>query len=197
MATAKASKPPAHVRGDHLHIRLGDPQGFSDQVALGKWRLRARPQRHFTVFFHLSNRYVWFDGHMLDVRYAILAFDDRRALFPGCFYIPFTDAEMIGDIGARFREDKIGDLVFSEIGVEQRRFGAGAKFGVKDPWYGFVFHLDQVEGLFRDLLADRRHSSHRIAHIADSITAEYVAVLQVKPYVAGERLASDNGFDAR
>ena len=73
------------------------------------------------------------DGHVLDVRQAVLPFDDLGALRPGRIDIAFANLEVVGDIGARFRKDEVGDFVFAKLGMKQLGFGASAKFRVEAP----------------------------------------------------------------
>ena len=77
-----AAKSAAHQRGDHAHAALVDAQRLGDQVALCERRLRTVPQGHLARAVHFCDGDMRLERHMLDVRDAVLALDDRRALVP-------------------------------------------------------------------------------------------------------------------
>ena len=95
-------------------------------------------------------------------------------------------------------EDEIGDThTCPGPGAAAGASGAGAELRVEDARQRLVFHLDQVERLLGDLLADGSHAGHRVADVAHPVAAEDVPVVQVQPDQAGVILAGDHRFDAR
>ena len=103
---------------------------------------------------------------------------------------------MVGDIRLRLGEDEVGNLVLAQIGMDERRFGAGAILRVEYRGQRFVFHLDQGQRPFSRLFVHGCHAGHRVAHVARAATAEDVPILQIKADVARRVLARDDGFYA-
>ena len=134
---------------------------------------------------------------MLDMRDAIGAFDDGSAVGPGACHVPFANAEVVADIGARLGKDEICHFVLAQVGMQHGCLRTGAKLGVKDPRQRFVFHFDQIDRLLGNLFADRRHASHRVAHVAHPVAAKDMAVLQIQPDQTRKIFPGDNGFNAR
>ena len=120
------------------------------------WAIRSRCAKgdcelshsgHFPRRIHFGDGDMRFERHVLDVRDAVLAFDDRRTLPPGFFHIALADLEMVGDIRAWLGQDEVRQLILAELRVNDRRCGAGAELRVEHRGEHFVFHLDQVERL--------------------------------------------------
>ncbi len=189
-------KAASHVGGDDPHITLRDAQRLGDQITLGKGGLRAAPQRHLADFVHLGDGHVRLNRHVLHVGDAIFALDHGRAVPPGIKRVALADFEVVGEVGAWSGEDEGDDFVLAQVRVNQRRVGASAKFWVEDRLQLLVLHLDEIHGLLSYFFADGGHARDRVAHVAHPVTAENMAVSQIKADEAREILSGDDCLDA-
>ncbi len=105
---------------------------------------------------------------------------------PGAIHIALAKFEVIGNVRSCFGENEAGNHILAQVGMEHRRFGTDAKFRIENRRQDFIFHVDQVQGLLGDLLADGGHARDRVAHIAHTVPAEDEAVLQVQTQYSRE-----------
>ena len=68
--------------------------------------------------------------------------------------------------------------------MHERGVGFSGLLRIDDCRQRFVFHLDQVEGLFGDMLIRRRHGGDGFPHIAHFVACEDPAIFD---HAAGER----------
>ncbi len=134
--------------------------------------------------------------HVLHVGDTILALHNGRAVPPGIIRVALANFEVIGDVGARLREDEGDDFVVTQIRVNQRCVRASAKFWIEDRLQLLVLHLDEIHCLLGYFFADGGHTRHRVTHVAHPVTAKDMAVSQIKADEAREILSGDDCLDA-
>ena len=72
------------------------------------------------------------NGNMLDAGQVECALYNGSALGPGGLGVASAQLEMLRDIGARFGEDEVGDLILPQVGVDERGVWLSCVDRVKD-----------------------------------------------------------------
>ena len=170
-----------HVVANDPHVSLGNAQRLRNQIALGEGGLRAAPQGDLTRCVPTRHCHVWLDGNVLNMGNAVGLFDDRITLGPGRLYVALAHPEDVGDVRSRLGKNERDDLVCVEVGVQERRIREDRFQRIEDSRQFFVFHLDEPDGIFGDLLAGRDDAGDRVAHVARPVPAKDVAILQIQP----------------
>ena len=142
-----AAEAAAHVIRDHTHVGLRDSERFGDSVPCTVHRLRRNPRRQLLAF-PLADAAVRLEARMRLHLRRVQPFDDVTGLGQ-----PFLDVAL----GA------LRNLADVPLWKDDGCFRPHGLFDGREMRQHFVVHLDQADGIFRNLLRHCRDGRNLFA----------------------------------
>ena len=167
-------KPPPRPAGDHAHVVERQPEHLRDFLAHGKGRLGVGPDGESAVGFHLRRGDARLEILRVD-HLGFVNFLDHDIRFGHRF---FGIADMDDGMAANIFQLRVCRNSFRQrhVFVQGRRFRFGRFFRIDDHRQRFVDDLDFFERLLGDGRRFRGDGGDRVAHEANFIARENMAV---------------------